>query len=259
MSDFTQGSDFQGTGDESQGQETNNSLAEGVLAQIPEADRPVVEKYLKTWDSNVSKRFQEIHESYKPYKDLGEVEDLKAWVQAAKVLQEDPEYVYELLAKELGKQNITQEPPKKSTSTAPVGGGQKNFQELPPEILERLDKSDQILDQLARAFIAQATTTKQEQEDAQLDSFLDEMHREHGDFDEDYVLLKIYNGADPVQAIQDFQSRFGGSGSNGSRGSSGPPVLTGGGIGAQQQNVKDMTQGETKALVANILGSLTKD
>ena len=54
------------------------TLGSQFLSNIPEQDRPIVQKYVKDWDGNVTKKMQALHEQYKPYKELGaDVEELK--------------------------------------------------------------------------------------------------------------------------------------------------------------------------------------
>ena len=67
-----------------------SEFAQGILNKIPEQDRNIVAKYIKDWDGNVTKKFQEIHENYKPYKEFGSVEDLKTAMEIISQMNNDP-------------------------------------------------------------------------------------------------------------------------------------------------------------------------
>jgi hypothetical protein len=49
------------------------------------------------------------------------------------------------------------------------------------------------------------SSREEEQEAAQLDSVLDDLRSRHGDFDEEAVLLKMYQGMDPEAAVQSWE------------------------------------------------------
>lgn len=251
-----------GTGiDDNGGQVPQDSLASGFLENIPEEDRNVVERYVKDWDGNVTRKFQEIHDSYKPYKEFGEVEEIKAWKQVADTLTSNPQYVFELLAEELGVDlktlqspppgNQTQQPP--TNQTAPVGNQSQQapqFQALPEEFQQKFDQQQQLLEQLAKVVIQDRQSQQAAQQEVELDNYLKDLRSRKGDFDEEWVLLKMYNGMDGEKAVDEFHQKYGGM-----QRPTAPPPLTGGGIPAQQQNVKEMSRNDVQSLVAGILGA----
>ena len=73
------------------------SLSSDFLANVPESDRAVVSRYIKDWDSGVTKKFQEIHGQYEPYKQLGDVDKLRQAVEVYDLLDNSPEIIYETL------------------------------------------------------------------------------------------------------------------------------------------------------------------
>lgn len=250
------GSQGQGTA-EGQGQDTGDEFVNGILEKVPEADRNVVAKYFNEWNSGVQNRFQSIHDEYRGYKDLGSVDDIKAYKNAVELLETNPVEFYSRLEAELKKQNLLQPPAQsqqQTPPTPPVGDGSKpqEFQGLPPEIQERLKKQEELVEQLARTVLAKDAEQRKAQQDAELDAQLKQLKTSKGDFDEDYVLAKMLQGKSPEQAVDEYFQRFGG---NGQSRTPAPPPLSGGGFVSQQQNVKDMSRNEVQDLVAGILKS----
>lgn len=77
------------------------SPVSGFLKDIPDQDRPIVEKYVKNWDAGVTKRFQSIHDEYKgklkPYEELGSPESLQQILQFVNRVNNDPAAAYKAM------------------------------------------------------------------------------------------------------------------------------------------------------------------
>lgn len=251
----TQGLAPQGTGteEESQGSEQEYSFGADFLKNVADADKPHVEKYLKDWDSGVGKKFQEIHETYKPYKELGDLNYVKQAVEVAKILETDPAYIIQLLVHEQPDLLKGLIPPpvgdqqNQQTPSTPVTDG--NLQGLPKEVQAKLDAQEQLLTQLAQAFITTQQQQQQTQQDKELNAWLEGLHKKHGDFDEDWVMLKVYNGMDADKAVKEFHSKYGKPAVQQAN-----PTLSGGGvIPSETQKISEMSRDDTVAMVTQIL------
>jgi hypothetical protein len=265
MSDTsTQGQGF-GTGD-SDGGQASDSLASGFLSQVPDSERPIVEKYVQDWDANVTRKFQEIHGQYEPYKQLGELEDLQTALEVYRMLDSDPEYIYDKLAEHLGKTQpqvgpnpLNQQQPGSQNfgGTLPQNQGNQQVQ-LPPQLQQQFEQQQAMLTKLAEIVVGQQKSSQQEQEDKALDNYMAELHSKYGDFDDRYVLVELYNGKDGDSAVKAFQETLTKYGAKSFNGPPPPPGLAGGNVPSNAQSVADLDSKDVKSLVANIMESVNQ-
>jgi hypothetical protein len=225
------------------------SLAAGFLKNIPEEDLPYVEKHIKDWDAGVTKKFQEIHETYKPYKELGAAEELAQAKQIAHILETQPEYVLELLQAELGVK----------TPLTPEGGGNtleipKELEGLPEEFAQKWVEQQTLLDNLAQVVIKQNERVQTEQEDQQLNAEMKRLRDTHGDFDEKFVLARMWHGESGDSAVKAFNELKQGILNSQEKVRPQPPSLTGGGpLPADKKSVTEMDKKQVKDLMVNML------
>jgi hypothetical protein len=197
----------------------DSDLSNGFLARIPEADREVVGRYVNDWNAGVTRRFQDIHQQYEPYKQLGDYETLTQYKAVYDYLKTNPEQVYKTLHETFGQQAQPETP-------------EDEYGDLPPQVVEKLrmmDQQGQLLQALAERVIGMNNATQEATEDAELDRYMNWLSSQYGVFDEDYVLAKMQTGMDGVKAVQEFQQKYGGQQSR-------QPftVLSGGGAVGQQ-------------------------
>lgn len=251
-----------GTGN-SQGQQTDtvpqDSLASPFLDAIPEADREVVSRYVKHWDQNVSRKFQDLHSQYAPYKELGDPSELQQAVQLLQVINTNPRQVYDILAEEFGQ---SQDQGQQSQQSQQQQTNADIFAAMPPELQEKfsqLDKHDKVLETLSDFFLKTQERDQQAEEDRELDNLLKGLRQKHGDFDtedeEDFVLMKMQQGLDPDAAVQAMRKFTQGKiNAANQETNSLPPILSGGGNIAQPPvDVNKLNNGEVKTLVAQML------
>lgn len=233
--------------------ETNpDSLANPFLQNIPEQDRAVVAKYIKDWDAGVTRKFQEIHSQYQPYKELGaDPQDIRSAMNIYEQLNSDPKAFYEALSDAL-KDELEQESSGQQPEVNPA------YEGLPPEFQAEFQQTRKAVEALASYILDQQQQTQQQQEDAELDNYLNQLREKHGDFDEEFVLTKMYtsdmDGEQAIQAwqkaMQDYVNKNGGV-----QRQNGPKILSGGGSvpDSDSKNVAELSRKETKALVADIM------
>lgn len=225
------------------------------LKNVDEADRPSVEKYLKMIDAGISRRFQGIHDQYRPYKELGvDPEQLQQAVGIMQMLNDNPQDVLQALQEALAEEN---------TGSQGLGTGDEDFdfQGLPPQIQEKLAKVDQMeqaLQAVAQHILGQQEQTTQQQADQQLDQTLTQLHSEFGEFDEEYVLAKAYaNGGDLAAAVTQYNAAIQKAMTGQQQMGKMPPILGGGGVVPQDnsQSVKSLSRSDTQALVERMLAA----
>lgn len=192
-------------------QETHpDSLAEGFLNEVDPDHRSIVEPYIKKWDAGVTKRFQSIHETYQPYKELGaDFDDIQAAWQLAQAFNNDPEgtlkraiEVYRENGIELDMSDFQQyEEPEEETQPP----GIPQYQGLPEPFLNEWSQMKQVLGTVAQDIIERREQQQRDVDRQQFDTYISSLHNTHGDFDDHYVATRMANGMTPEDAITDFK------------------------------------------------------
>lgn len=244
MSDFSIGLDGSDSEPDQDGQ-VSDSLANPFLAKIPENDRPIVEKYIKDWDAGVTRRFQQIHEQYRPYKDLGyEPDQIQEAFALQQMINEDPQRVYELLGGILNPDEGQEQV-------------QQSFgEDLPPAFVDKMTRMEQMMEQLASRFLEQEEQQQTEQEDAQLNQYLDQLKSQLGDFDEDWVLAKMLKGMDGEEAVRQYFAFVQQQINSRMSGRRPVPVLGGGGaVPHSGVDPSKLTRTQTQEYVAQMLAN----
>jgi hypothetical protein len=180
-----------------------SEFAQGILNQIPEEDRATVAKYYKDWDGNVTKKFQSIHEEYKPYKELGDVDSLREALTWVSALNEDPVAFINMVKEAMKESGIVYENDDDDKSNLP------EYEGLPQAVVEQLRSLQETVGSLTEKVGTFEGTAKEREEQAAFDNMLSELHTRHGDFDDDWVVLQIARGIDPDEAAKSFPEYIG--------------------------------------------------
>lgn len=246
-----------GQGQQSQQQQGGFSQEFGnpFLQNVDPAHKPIVEPYLKQWDANVTKRFQELHAQYQPYQQLGDIETLQQALYVQQLIDESPEQVIQALAQAL---NLQVGP------AQGLGQNGNNNEEIPEEFeglpvgfVQKFQQQQQALEAMAQLMLNNQQTAQEYAEDAELDDLLSSMKQQFGDFDEEYVLSKMLAGADPEKAVQAYNQLV--QTQLNQRGQTPPqfPILGGGGSLPQeaQKQITELNSKEVKNLVASVLAA----
>lgn len=251
------------------GQVDPDSLASPFLNDIPIEDREIVGKYIKDWDAGVTKKFQDIHGQYAPYKELGDPDTLASAMQIQSLLNDQPEYLLQQLAEALGfqvlqpgQQQQQQMPGQQIPGQQQPGQFQQPQQQpgnVSPELQQfqaQIAQQQQMLESMAQILIQKNEQEQQAQQDQMLESLMSDLKAKHGEFDEQYVLTQIANGKSPDDAIKAFAetvTKFGGKFGQGANLPPGPPALSGGIVPSGSKSVTEMDNKETQSLVASIM------
>lgn len=182
----------------------DGGLANPFLANIPEEDRPVVEKYIKDWDAGVTKKFQSYSDELNTYKEFGNADEIRT---AMVIMQELSANPIEFIARtqefvnnnpDLFKEFMMEQEPNTSDLS--------QYGDLPEEFVGRYSQTESQLQQLQAelADLKEEQTTKEQLQ--MLDSVIEDMHNTHGSFNDEYVIMKIAQGMSPEDAISEWQS-----------------------------------------------------
>ena len=240
------------------------SLSGDFLKGVPDEHKSILEPYVKQWDAGVTRRFQDLHSQYHPYKDLGiDPEVLQEAANLYEMLQDDEgaKQVYEFLHQQYGQgqqpvgsqQQQLQNPFANPQEQNPLG---QSVQGLPPEFVEKFEQQGQMLQTLAQIILDQQTSQAQEQEDAELDRVLNSLKEKHGEFDENYVLSQMLAGVEAEQAVSQYMQFVQQITNKANPQPALLPTLSnngGSGVAEQPQSIKDLSSKDVKNLVANIL------
>lgn len=238
------------------------------LADIPEEHREIVAPYQQRWDAQTTRKFQELHSQYDPYKDFVENQvDPQALTQAYQLyelLNSEPQTLWASLnqiAQQEGWGNGQQGPP----GTGELGEDDP-FQGLPPALKQQWDAREAQIQQLtqfaeiaAGKLLSQDEQVEQRQADQELTNSLESWHKEFGDFDDAYVMKELAIGANIEQAVASYkgfiqtimqQQEMAGRGP----GATAPHVLAGGGvIPGSGTDITKASKQDVQSLVASFL------
>lgn len=256
-----EGSQQQDQQEPTQQQQADLSLAQRYLEGID--DPEVLEKldpYVRKWDAGVTRRFQELRSQLRPYQELGDPDELSQAAQLYQVMSQDPERVYNALAEALGKAQQEAQQRGNETPEPQRQQGEQDHLELPPEVQERLDRYETVLNHLAQNHLESQKQTQQQREDAELEEYLSNLKTEFGDYDESYVLSQMMTGKSGEEAVKAYQSLIEQNARKVNQAGQAPPVLSGGGSHAQQPiNPGELSNKDTQSLVANLMAQAAKE
>lgn len=196
--------DESATGTEGEGSQGStfeySDFAQGILKDVPDEHKEILQPYLTKWDSGVQRRFQDLHSQYKPYADLGwDTETTQQMAEVYRVLNEEPERLYEALKEQFDS----------GEQSGAVGEGQTDpviQGQLPSEIMEQLTQHNQVLEALAQYVLGEQSSKNEAIEDKDFESYMGLLTKEYGNFDEQYVTMCIANGMDGEAAVKQYQS-----------------------------------------------------
>lgn len=262
----TEGQDT--TGQESQGQEEvevasgespieAQSSGTGInpawnelLDVMPSSLHSQITPHLSKWDQNFQSKVQEVHSQYEPYKPYLEnqvnPEQIDYALSILQAIEERPAEVVKALQvyvgadEEQGLENQEED----------------NGQGESPELFEHPEyqRMREMVETMAQLLVQQRQTETEAAEDSELEQDLKAARDQHGDYDEEWVLTKLYNNSemtvdDAVKAYKEFES-----GIASRHRQPGPPVLgPGGSIPNQDFNPKNLDSQGKRQLVQQML------
>ena len=239
-----------GLNDGGSGDDGLSDFARGILNQIPEEDRNVVAKYYKDWDSNVTKRFQGIHEEYRPYKELGSVDELQEAVRWIGALNEDPVAFIKMVQEAMKESGIVYENDDDRSNLPEYEG-------LPQAVVDQIRSLQETVGGLSEKLSHFEGTNQEKEEQAAFDRMLADLHTRHGDFDEDWVVLQIARGLDPDEAAKAFPEYIGKYSSSGPTHKPAPNLFSGAsGSVPNQVDMSKMSKDEKRAAAVAALQAI---
>ena len=236
-----------------------DSLGNQFLSKIPEQDRPIVGKYVKDWDGNVTRKFQELQGQLKPYKELGDLDQIRAAHNFYNNFRTNGNQMFGTMIKAFFEhygETAGQELNRLLGIEMAQQEGDWEYQD------EEEPDDNQIFQQNVVSEIEELRSFKetyeQQQLEAQLekqvDSIVGAVHNARSDIPERFVLQGIASGATPEKIIA-FYDEIRNSGSQ--QTSRNPPPIMGGqgGVPSGQVDVSKLDAKGRKSLVAQYLAA----
>ncbi len=248
-----------GTDNSSSPEVSGDDLYASYLEKFPTSLHGIARDVFKEWDGNVTKRIQEVHSEYEPYKEVvqeWEPEALRQAINLAAALDNDPQAFYTAIAEAYGFETPQQ--------------GQQIAQELQqqqaqPEVDEfdpmqqRLTQHEELLRTMAETIIGERTAKQQAEqeraEDELYDNTMAELTTKHGEFDQGYVNALLQQGIDPEAAVLQWKSALDSYAQKQLAPNTTAPVVmgSGGGTPSIQRDVGELSTQETRSLVEAML------
>ena len=239
------------------------SLANPFLNGMPEEHRTLLSPYVKQWDGQVTKKFQDYSSRLKPYEALGPVGELQKYRNFANNFRNDPEGLFRLMYRGLEEQygetfqtelarileleqEAMAEEYEEEAPEAPVG---------PPDHFQ-----ENLIKELNELKEWRSNFEKQQEEQVgqqQLDGVLDQMHNAYGDFNDDFIIMELSKHGDVNQAMQAWNALIGKYSSPQAPARQAPKIMGGqGGVPSGQVNTDSLRGSDRRQAVSNMLAQL---
>lgn len=189
-----------------QGQGVNpawNEFFEAIPEDFREDVQPAITPILEKWDQGVQKRF----EQYKPYERYANekidpnVLDYGLNLMESLNSNEGAMQVYEQLSNYLDSQGLLDQEEDEEEEEE----GEFDWDSLPPQLRKQIEQLQSGFGTLAEAQLMERQKQIEAEEDAALDAELKGLKEKHGDFDDEWVLVKMMNGMEPEEAVRAYQ------------------------------------------------------
>lgn len=158
-----------------------NPAWESLRTKLDPISFKSIEEDLKGWDKSAETRISTLNSQLKPYKDLGEVEQLQSYAALAQQIDAQPEVIYEALGnflRENGRMPETQEELQDAVDETEDG------QEYRDPRFDELQKQQEQM----RQFLEQQETVRMEQEaDYALEQEIGQLQQSFPDFTNDDI------------------------------------------------------------------------
>ena len=252
-------------------QQEDLSLASPFLSKIPASDRAIVGRYVKDWDAGVTKKFQDYSSRIKPYEALGSIDELRQYSTFVNNFRSNPEAIFKLMWEGLQEQygdsfqqelhRILQlEAQEMSDEYYDQGDGSEVDQNGQQPGFDPNEQFQQNVVRELEELRAWREEFVQSQEDAvgqaQLDTVLQQMHTQFGQFDDNFILLQLSQHGNVEQAIQAWNQLLGQYGSPQPQRQA-PKIMGGqGGVPSGQVNTELLRGKDRREMVANMLANL---
>ncbi len=244
------------------------SLANPFLNGMPEEHRTLLAPYVKKWDGQVTKKFQDYSSRLKPYETLGTPDELQRYTAFVNKFRQDPENLFRLMWNGLQEQygdKFDQELARilRIQQEQEMSDQQEfDYSDEPQQTAAPVDDTFQqnVMKELQdlREWKTNFEKSQQEAEGQyQLDNVIEQMHNQFGDFNDDFIVMELSKHGNVQQAMQAWQAMLGKYSSQPTPQRQAPKVMGGqGGVPTGQVDTSKLRGADRKAAVENMLAQL---
>ena len=191
---------------------TGHPAWQAILDELPTSLHNQVKPTLLDWDKGVQDKIKSVRDEYSSYEDFKkneiDAEQLNQGLWLMDNLRNDPEKVareiieaFELQAKFNNKQEQeTPTPAKVDNDSLPDLDGEFDITKHPEFI-----KMQETINNMQSESAAEKKTREEAEATADIDKQLEDLHKEHGEFDDMFVLSWMAQGQDGAKAVKQYQ------------------------------------------------------
>jgi len=252
------------SGESQAGQENSggNPAWQPFLDALPSSLHSQVTPILSEWDKGVQQRFESIHEEYAPYKQYKEQgvdpETIGYALNLVNALNENPEQVWKSMGEYYNLTPAEQAAVDEAAKTE--GSSDQGWMDDEDYVDPRIAKLEEGVKQMAELLMQEQQAKAQAAEDERLASELSGLKEKYGEYDENYVLGLMLNGASAEEAIKGYKEITDKILAQNNRPPA-PKVLGGGGGGVASTSVNPakLSEAERKQLAMQMLAKAKQE
>lgn len=199
--------DLDGNGYQGTGGDGINPAWNEVYNFIPDEHKEAAKETFGKWDSNFQKEIEKVQSKYEPYSFLTEKgvsgDDVRMALNIVEAIQNNPEDFYRNFGNSFGFANKEAETPAQDQGLFDSAQSQNGA--IPPEVSKELSELRKGFDTVSQILLQKQQAEDEARKDQELQTELNSLRKEHGDFDEGFVLTQMMNGADGKAAVEAYQ------------------------------------------------------
>jgi len=252
------------SGESQAGQENSggNPAWQPFLDALPSSLHSQVTPILSEWDKGVQQRFESIHEEYAPYKQYKEQgidpDTISQALNLVNALNENPEQVWKSMGEYYNLTPAEQAAVDDAAKTE--DSSDQSWMDDEDYVDPRIAKLEEGVKQMAELLMQEQQAKAQAAEDERLASELSSLKEKYGEYDENYVLGLMLNGASAEEAIKGYKEITDRILAQNNRPPA-PKVLGGGGGGVASTSVNPakLSEAERKQLAMQMLAKAKQE
>lgn len=250
-----------------QSQQQGNPAWKELLDIMPSNLHPQMQPVLDKWEQGVQQRFQQHAEQmqrYEPYNALIEnnvpMDYIEQALSVAQLIDENPQgFMQQLQAIFGGDDGQYDEQGQNGYDNGDQDG---TFDQQQWDLSQdpRFQELQQHQDLLAQHIAQQMQQEQEAQEDQELDTMLDDLRQQYGDYDERYVITMAASGVHPEDAVKQYMEMVNGIRSQPRADANLPRIVSpSNGMPTEQVDVANLSDADRRKLVQNILSQASQN
>jgi len=185
-----------------------------ILNEVAPDHRSIVAPYLQKWEKHATQKFQENAAKLKPWESLGiPYEEAQQYIAVARKLKDTPDDVFRLMWKAYEDaygddfdENLARILQIEEDAMNEELEYEEGEEPDPDEVWRQNIEKD--VTEIREWREEQAALQEQSEQQAQLDDFLETMHNQLGDFDEDIMVLMLSRHESVPEAVKAYNEVF---------------------------------------------------